>query len=203
MKKAKLLNNILGLIASLYSLYLIFITDGDIYGKLIKLTIIPIIFLPQIINKLFRVNINTYIATIYTIFIFLAHFMGSILNFYQAIYWYDSFAHFLSGILVSFLATYLLVILNKYSEKSVLFNILFILGMSFMVAGMWEMFEFTSDKLFGKDAQNVLTTGVDDTMKDMIVAALGTILYLILYVYEEINNKRIFIKNFICDINKK
>ena len=65
------------------------------------------------------------------------------------------------------------------------------------------MFEFTSDKLFGKDAQNVLTTGVDDTMKDMIVAALGTILYLILYVYEEINNKKIFIKNFIYDINKK
>ena len=89
---------------------------------------------------------------------------------------------------------------KKYDKKSIIFNILFILGISFIVACAWEIFEFASDKIFGKDAQNVLTTGVDDTMKDMIVAVLGTILYCILYSYEEKENKKIIIKKFIKNI---
>lgn len=200
MKTMKKVSNVLGLIASLYSIYLACTLDLDMYGILIKLTIIPIIFLPTILEKLFSIKVNNSLSFLYTIFIFLAHFLGSVVNLYQKIYWYDSFAHFLSGILVAFVATYLLVILKKYDRKSILFNVLFILGISFMVAGLWETFEFISDKLFSKDAQNVLTTGVDDTMKDMIVACLGTLLYEILYIYEEINNKVIVIRKFIKNI---
>lgn len=196
----KKVSNLLGFVASLYSIYLACTLDLDIYGILIKLTIIPIIFLPTILEKLFSIKVNTSLTFLYTLFIFLAHFLGSVVDLYHKMYWYDSFAHFLSGILVAFIATYLLVILKKYDRKSILFNILFILGMSFMVAGLWEMFEFISDKLFSKDAQNVLITGVDDTMKDMIVAFLGTLLYVILYIYEEISNKMIIVRKFIKNI---
>lgn len=200
MKKLKEMNNLICIFVTIYSLYLAITSSGGLYGSLIKLSVIPIIFLPQIIEKLFQVNINNWMKNIYVIFIFLAHFLGSIVDLYHTIYWYDSFTHFLSGILIAFLATYILVLCKKYSEKSIVFTVLFIMGLSFLVAGLWEMFEFTSDKLFGKDAQNVLTTGVDDTMKDMIVAALGTALYCILYVYEECENKYIIIKKFIRSI---
>lgn len=196
----KKINNTLRIIVVLCSLYLAFTTKFSFYATAIKLSVIPIIFLPQIIEKLYSFKINSYLQTIYIIFIFLAHFLGSIVNLYHKIYWYDSFVHFLSGIVIAFFATYLLVILKKYDKKSILFNILFILGISFVVAGVWEMFEFTSDKIFGKDAQNVLTTGVDDTMKDMIVAALGTLLCCILYAYEECENKYIIMKKFIKNI---
>lgn len=196
----KKVSNVLGIIASVYSIYLACTLDLDIYGILIKLTIIPIIFLPTILEKLFSIKVSTSLTFLYTLFIFLAHFIGSVVDLYHKIYWYDSFAHFLSGLLVAFIATYLLVILKKYDRKSISFNILFILGMSFMVAGLWEMFEFISDKLFSKDAQNVLTTGVDDTMKDMIVAFFGTLLYVILYIYEEISNKTIIVRKFIQNI---
>lgn len=196
----KKINNIIYFIVTIYSVYLACTNPSGIYGALIKLSVIPIIFLPQILEKLFHFKMNDSLKDIYVLFIFLAHFLGSIVNLYHKIYWYDSFTHFLSGIVISFLATYLLVTFKKYNRKSILFNILFILGLSFMVAGLWEMFEFTSDKLFGKDAQNVLTTGVDDTMKDMIVAALGTILYCVLYIYEEWENKDIIIRKFIKNI---
>lgn len=196
----KIMNKILSLVVIAVSIYLSCTSHSGIYGILIRLSVIPVLFIPEIIEKIFKFKINEHLKTIYIIFIFLAHFLGSIVNLYHHIYWYDSFTHFLSGIVISFVATYLLVLFKKYDKKSILFNILFILGISFMVAGLWEMFEFISDKLFNKDAQNVLTTGVDDTMKDMIVAFLGTILYIILYIYEECTNKYILIKKFIKNI---
>lgn len=196
----KKMNNVIYFGVTIYSLYLAFTSPSGIYGGLIKLSVIPIIFLPQIVNKLFHFKINDSLKNMYVLFIFLAHFLGSIVNLYHKVYWYDSFTHFLSGIVISFLATYLLVMFKKYDKKSIVFNILFILGISFIVAGIWEMFEFICDKLFNKDAQNVLTTGVDDTMKDMIVAALGTLLYCIMYMYEELENKYIIVKKFIKSI---
>lgn len=196
----KKISNTLCIIVTIYSIYLALTSPFNIYGTTIQLSVIPIIYLVKILNKLFKLKINENIEILYVLFIFLAHFMGSIVNLYQKIYWYDSFAHFLSGIAVSFGATYILVILKKYDKNSIIFNILFILGISFLMAGLWEIFEFISDNIFNKDAQNVLTTGVDDTMKDMIVAALGTVLYCMMYVYEELRNKDILVQKFIKNI---
>ena len=59
------------------------------------------------------------------------------------------------------------------------------------------MIEFTCDNLFGKDAQNVLTTGVDDTMWDMIVAFIGSILVSILYIIEVKTHKKILVTKLV------
>ena len=69
--------------------------------------------------------------------------------------------------------------------------------MTLMVAGLWEIFEFTVDNLLGGDAQKVLTTGVTDTMKDIICALLGSILFSFCYLYECVKNKNLIIKEFI------
>ena len=53
------------------------------------------------------------------------------------------------------------------------------------------------DCIFGKDAQNVLTTGVNDTMMDMILASLGSLTFVITYIFEEFNNKKLIVKNFV------
>ncbi len=196
----KKMSKILCIIVTIYSIYLALTSPFSIYGTTIKLSVIPIIYFPKFLNKLFKLKTNETFEIVYILFIFSAHFLGSIVNLYQKVYWYDSFAHFLSGIVVAYLATYILVLFKKYDKKSVIFNILFILGISFLVAGMWEIFEYTSDHIFNKDAQNVLTTGVNDTMKDIIVAALGTLLYCILYLYEELENKYILVKKFIKSI---
>ena len=72
-----------------------------------------------------------------------------------------------------------------------------------MVAGIWEIFEFTCDKLFNKDAQHVLTTGVNDTMKDMIVAILGTSSMAIIYLFEQTNKLKLLITKFIEQVNNE
>lgn len=168
------------------------IANNDIYEFLICLTIIPIVYLPKIIRKIFKIDISNINEIIFIIFVFLAHFLGSILNFYNNIYFYDKFVHFLSGIVVGIIALEFIVKNKKY-DKKYLFNVIFILGISCTIAGFWEYFEYISDYIFNKDAQNVLTTGVNDTMQDMIVATLGVLLFL-LFNYH-LNIYKLFEKN--------
>lgn len=163
---------------------------------LVCLSLYPIVFMPKIFRK-FSSKVNDLIELIFLIFILFAQLLGSILHFYGIIYWYDSFMHYISGILTSFLAVLLLVLFNKYDEKDRIFNIIFIISITLMVAGLWEIFEFTADNLLGGDAQKVLTTGVTDTMKDIICALLGSILFSFCYLYECVKKKNLVIKEFI------
>lgn len=200
----KKINNLLILIASvggiIYSINPI--SNGQLYKVLICLSIIPVMLVPKIIKKLFNITLTPTTEFIYLLFVFVAHFLGSIVNFYHTINNYDKLIHLLSGIVSAFFAVLVLVSLKKYDKKSVLFNVLFILAFVLMIATFWEFFEYFSDKIFGKDAQNVLTTGVGDTMSDMISAFLGCTLFNIMYAFEETTNNQIIIKKFIKEIEK-
>ena len=198
----KKLNLLLIVIASICGIYCSINPkiNGDIYEILISLSIIPVMLVPYTVRKLFKLNITPTLECIYLIFAFFAHFFGSILNFYDTINHYDTLVHFSSGIAVSFLALYLLINFKRYSNKKVLFNTLFIISFVLMIAVFWEFFEYSCDILFKKDAQKVLETGVNDTMGDMIACFIGTILFNIMYIYEEKTNKNILIKKYIKDV---
>lgn len=163
---------------------------------LVCLSLYLIIFLPRIIRK-FSSKVNDLIELIFLLFILFAQLLGSILHFYGIIYWYDSFMHYISGILTSFLAVIILILFNKYDDNDKVFNVIFILSITLMVASLWEIFEFTTDNLLGGDAQRVVATGVTDTMKDIICALLGSILFSFCYLYECLKNKTLLIKEFI------
>ena len=194
----KKVNNIIRIITSIVSiLSLIFITKTDAYGVMIKSTIVLILFVPTILKKIFKIKISDGLELVFLIYIFFAQYLGTIIDLYHKIYFYDTLMHFLSGFLTSVLAINILVNLNVYDKKKILFNILFVVAFSSLVAFSWECIEFVGDKLFHHDAQNVLTTGVDDTMKDMIVAILASILFCLLYAYEEVNNKKLIVKKYI------
>ena len=163
---------------------------------LVCLSLYLIIFLPRIVRK-FSSKVNDLIELIILLFILFAQLLGSILHFYGIIYWYDSFMHYISGILTSFLAVIILILFNKYDDNDKVFNVIFILSITLMVASLWEIFEFTTDNLLGGDAQRVVATGVTDTMKDIICALLGSILFSFCYLYECLKNKTLLIKEFI------
>lgn len=166
---------------------------------MVCLSLYIIVFLPKILRK-FKLDINNLIELIFLVFVLFAQLLGSILHFYGTINWYDSLMHYISGILTSFLALILLVLFNKYNEKDKVFNVIFIIAITLMVASLWEVFEFSADNLLGGDAQKVIETGVTDTMKDIICALLGSLLFSICYLYEYINNKSLLIKKFIKNL---
>lgn len=194
----KLLISISIIVGTIYGV--IRITDGDIYGALICFAIIPVMLAPHLLKKLFDIKISNQVETIYLIFIFFAHLLGSILDFYQTILYYDKIMHLLSGLLSALLGFVLLVKMKHYKSKNIVFNIIFVIAITLSIAALWEFYEFTFDYLFSKDAQNVTTTGVGDTMGDMIMAFIGSIVVSIEYLREAIKKKKSVITGFIEEV---
>ena len=183
----KKINNIIIILSLIVELiYFIINPIITVDNILLLLSYIPVIFIPRIFNYIFKkskIKITDDIEFAYLIFLILAFLFGSIMGGYSKIYWYDSFTHLLSGVFTAFMAPILLKWLNRYDKKDIVFNIIYIILITLSVAVLWECTEFTIDKILGTDTQKVLTTGVNDTMKDMICALIGSILYSIYYLY--------------------
>lgn len=206
MNKNNIIKKINILIIALISIIsIIFLFFGNhekgIYKTLIILSIIPVMLLPYIINLFLKKKIEEEIIFVYLIFIILAHFLGTIMNFYYKISIYDKLMHGLSGIMTSILAIILLIKTNCLKKNPIWVNVLFIISITFSVASLWEFFEFINDNIFSKDAQKVLTTGVDDTMMDMIMAFIGSIIFSIDYFIESKFKKNFIITKFINKLN--
>lgn len=153
------------------------------YDRLIgSLSIVLILLIPKIIRKIFKLEISDLLELIYIIFIFVAQFLGSVVNLYNIIWWYDLFVHFLSGILTSVLA---LIILNIFKlDKNKIFNACFIIIFSIFVAAFWEFIEFSGDTFFNMNVQHSIETGVKDTITDMLIATLGSLIMFIVYLIQ-------------------
>ena len=198
MKNLNLLNKVLIVLSSIVNTVCIVLT---LLGRLESNILVCISFyfllvIPSIIRK-FKLKFSVMLELIYLLFIILSCLFGSILRFYSMIYWFDSFVHYISGMLTALLAFVLLIYMKKYKEKDLIFHIVFMILVTLSVAACWEIFEFTADSLLGGDAQRVLETGVTDTMKDIICALLGSVLICILYAYEYVNDKILLIKSVI------
>lgn len=194
----KKINVILVLTSIICSLNIAFTKESSLVFILKDISIILTINALYIARKLFKWNISDGINLIYIIFIFMAHFLGVICNFYGKIFWFDKFTHFLSGIVAAFGAIFFLVKCKK--NNNIMFSIIFIISFTLMTASLWEFFEYLSSILFNVDPQRVVLTGVSDTMDDMIVAFLGSILVSISYLYEYKSNVNMIIKKFVKEL---
>ena len=147
--------------------------DAPLAIILKDLSIILTINLTYIISKIFKVKISNGLSFVYIVFIFMAHYLGVIEKFYNQFEFYDKLVHTLSGVLSAYIAYMFL----KNRSNDTLLNIIFIISFTFLCAGMWEIFEFTCNILVGGDAQRVAETGVNDTMLDIIVAFIGSLVF--------------------------
>lgn len=129
--------------------------------------------------KLFRVSDGLYYAGL--LFVFFASPMGSVLDLYRSFGPYDKIVHFFSGILLATLGmmiiTYLLKRFGQVEEgqmvKMIVPAVIFAFFFSSAGAGIWEIFEFTADKLAGGGMQR----GMVDTVTDMIAGNIGALGY--------------------------
>lgn len=204
MKKVTTFNKIIIVITLLGSIYYSFvcITGGDIYRLLITLTVIPVVLLPYLLQKIGNIKIPDTLETVYMIFIFFAYLLGSIVGIYNTVAHYDTIIHFFSGIVTAAFAYYVYMMLTKEKPRNITTVILFVLGTVSLIAITWEVFEFVSDIISGKDAQHVLDTGVNDTMIDMIVALGGAILFSLDYFIETKCKKNGIMKKYIKEVEE-
>lgn len=188
--KIKFINYFLCMSAIVCSIYLV-ITRDDKIGLILKdLSVVITITIPYICEKLFKMKIDDKLKLLYISFIFTAHFLGATLELYNKITYFDKITHTLSGVLTAYGALLILYILGKYKIKEKYFNTFFMICFTLSVAAFWEIFEYLANILFGGDAQRVMLTGVNDTMQDIIVAFLGSILVSLVHLFY--NNLKIF-----------
>ena len=112
-------------------------------------------------------------------------YLASVWNFYS-IPNYDKFLHLISGAIIAIIGYILFIYLtNDTSRKEMkyLTPLIFVVIFATAVAGVWEIWEFTTDSLFGLAAQN---NNLHDTMWDIIC---GTVVGIITAIPIYINSK--------------
>ncbi len=197
----KKINNLLIFLCSLASICF-FVRDLNIGANqrfLGDLSMVFVLLIPKILRKIFKIKITDTMELIYIIFMILAQFLGSVVNLYNkdTTWWYDLFTHFLSGVLTTILALVIMNWLGVYKEKNKWFNFVFMISFTLMIASFWEFLEFGTDNFLGMNVQHSLETGVRDTMEDMLVAFLGSIIVSVTYLLEGKNG---FIKKLVSDL---
>ncbi len=126
-------------------------------------------------------QLETYIY----IFSYLGWTLGGAASVYSLIPGFDKLVHCLSGVFVGILALAFYEMLERRHSKEGANSAtpcFFVFFASMAVAGMFELCEFALTPVMGRDLQHVLDTGVTDTMGDMFVCLIGTLVVVWLMV---------------------
>lgn len=180
-------------------IYDFFARDGEKLFR-IGLTFVTVILVYLLFIKSFLKGARI-IYYINMIFVFLSMYLASVWNFYS-ITNYDKFLHLLSGAIIAIIGYILFIYLtNDISRKEMnpLTSAIFVILFATAAAGVWEIWEFTTDSLFGLTAQN---NSLNDTMWDIICGTVvGLITAIPIYINSKTNNIKI-INRIISEIEE-
>ena len=161
---------------------------GDFSRLESSIAVISLIFAGDILKKL-GVRTSAIIEIIFLIFLFISSILGSLFHFYEFVDYFDKFAHLLSGIVTAILG---IIMLKKWRIKSkhqLSFDIILMNILSLAIASAWEIYEFVASKALNSDLQRVGASGVTDTVHDMIVALIGSLMVSVMY-YAIVRNEK-------------
>lgn len=115
----------------------------------------------------------------FLIYVYLSQVLGSLYHFYDFPY-YDKAIHFLSGLLFVLLAY--LWLKNQIHDRRLLWTMINCVEMA--CAFLWEVFEYCGLLFFNYDAIHHWSSGVHDTMQDMIISlAAGLLMSVIIHKF--------------------
>lgn len=167
------------------------------------LTVI-LFLLPSILDKRTRIRIPPVFQIIILLFIFASMYLGEIHNYFYRVPWWDSMLHANSAIILAYIGFILIYTLNKdkrmHIKLSPFFMALFSFCFALAVGTVWEIFEFAMDVLLGVNMQKarnleevygVFDTrlGVIDTMRDLIVDAIGALIVSVIGYFHMKNHR--------------
>lgn len=171
---------------------------GNVIFRAVQYTaMLLVLAAPGILKKRFKIDVPLGLYIVIALFAFDALVLGDALNFYGKYPWWDSFLHFHSGIILSFVAFWLIDLLMEKDRKYIYLNkyflSLFIVMFSLGVGGIWEICEYTCDEIFHTNSQQYMETtegtlvgsediplkghdALNDTMKDLMLDLGGSLI---------------------------
>ncbi len=127
---------------------------------------------PALLAKRYAITLPLPFLIATTLFVFASVFLGEAFGFYDRLWWWDIALHGSSAVafgLFGFLFILTIFEGDRFAAPHVAICFLsFCLAMT--VGSLWEIFEYGMDRGFGLNMQK---SGLDDTMSDLIVDAMG------------------------------
>ena len=169
-------------------------------AAIVLLTLVPVL-----VQKRYEVFLPPQLELLASAFIVAALFLGEVHGYYTRFWWWDLVLHVSSGVLLGIVGFLLTHVLNEIEEIGLsmrpgfvaLFAFLFALG----CGALWEVFEFSMDRLFGTTMQKPTPSdpsGLTDTMSDLMVDAIGAAVIAVLgYGYIRRPDEESFLKRWI------
>lgn len=159
---------------------------------------------PILLRRRFNLKVPTEFQVLFILFLFASLFLGEIRGFYDRFWWWDLLLHATSGLLLGILGFLLVYVLNE-SERIALemkpgFVALFAFLFAVAFGGIWEIFEFAMDQIFGTRMQKEMLgdpSGLTDTMWDLIVDTGGALVISLLGWMYMVKRKESFIDEWI------
>ncbi len=168
---------ILGLILS--------VLEQQWLNVVLTITVLTMTALPAVMERRFHVQIPAEFELLAILFVFASLFLGEVRGYYLRFWWWDIVLHTGSGLMLGLTGFLLVYILNQTDRIQLHMNPGFVALFSFAFAmgagAIWEIFEFGMDNLFGLNMQK---SGLRDTMWDLIVDAIGALIFSVTgYLY--------------------
>lgn len=141
-------------------------------------TLLPVLLRPPLL-----VRIPSEIQILAILFVFATLFLGEVRDYYGRLWWWDLALHTKAGLLLGLLGFMIVYILNENRQVDIhmrpSFVALFAFSFSQAIGAIWEIFEFSMDKIFGMTMQKPMLgdpSGLTDTMWDLLVNASGALI---------------------------
>lgn len=139
-----------------------------------------LILAPMVLRRLRAITIPSEIHVVIVLFVFASLFLGEIRDYYERIWWWDLALHSSAGLLLGMLGFLVVYMLNEDEKVDLHMKPSFVALFAFMFSVgsgcLWEIFEFSMDRIFGLTMQKPMLgdpSGLTDTMWDMIVNTIG------------------------------
>lgn len=148
------------------------VANGRWETAFVSVAALVLTFLPVLFVSRFQIHLPARFVAAISIFVFATMFLGEVFDFYERIWWWDIALHGSSAIgfgILGFLFVFMLFEGDRYAAPAAALGVL-AFCVAITIGALWEIFEFAMDQLFGMNMQK---SGLDDTMWDMIVNAIG------------------------------
>lgn len=191
-------------------------TKGDYVLMLLQCLLgIVAICLPAVLEKRHNFVIPSNMMILYVLFLYGAIFLGEVMAFYYKVPHWDTILHTLSGAMLGALGYSVISFFNKSDGVPINLSPLFVAFFAFCFSAamgmVWEIYEYTVDVLFHTNMQKYALEGgaalvgqqaLADTMKDIIVDAIGALVIAIIG-YISLKRDKIFVNKLIFKRHKK
>lgn len=168
------------------------------------IAIMLLVLAPTILGHRLPVSVPSEFQLMAVGFVFAALFLGEVRDYYARIWWWDIALHTSSGLLLGVLGFLLVYLLNENERADLHMRPRFVAMFAFLFAvatgAIWEVFEFSMDRLFGTGMQKSMfgdDSGLTDTMWDLIVDCLGALVISCLGWWYMHRRERSFIEAWI------